>query len=96
MGGIFSKFRRKRKSSITPINYSELENEILNFDYKAQYPLCSQKTVEKIKKNDREFYEFVNGSFKRWQERRVISMKEKKPHINFDQEEKYKILFYLS
>jgi len=96
MGGIFSKFRRKRRSSIAPINYSELEHEIMNCDYGAQYPLCSLKTVEKIKKNDLELYEFINGSFKRWQERRVISMKEKKPHINFDQEEKYKILFYLS
>jgi hypothetical protein len=96
MGNIISYIRkRRRKSSITPINYGDIELDVKVFDYEKEFPLCSPRSIEKIKKNDMDFVAFMNGSYKRWEERRLLSIKQKNPSIDPTKEEKYRILFFV-
>lgn len=69
--------------------------EVKLFDYEKEFPLCSTRTREKIRKNDLDMVEFINGSYKRWERRREQSFKQKNPSIDTEKEDKYKILFYL-
>ena len=67
MGNFFS-YNKRRKSSIIPIDYTDLKISFKN--YEKMYPNETEEMRRRIWKNDMELIDFMNQSYKRREERR--------------------------
>ena len=68
MGGVFSYIKKRRKSSIVPIDYGSIKIDLK--DYDKMFPNETPSTRYKYYQNDLELHEFVQQSFKKREERR--------------------------